>query len=362
LLLISIRLNDVGFGCFLFYIVYNNDTFVKTDRFNRMSYPNFDTSALWNLTPDNFLLMSQKVFEFQAIHNPVYKLWIELSKQENPLINGVHQIPFLPIAFFKSHNVYIGAQPDTLFESSGTTQDVVSKHWVADINLYEQSFIKCYNLFYGNVSDYCIIGLLPSYLERKHSSLVYMVDKLIQQSGHKQSGFYLNEFETLSKIIKELEASKQKTLFIGVSFALIDFMEAYPQHLHYTTIMETGGMKGRKLEMLKPALHAYLKSGFGTTQIHSEYGMTELLSQAYSVGDGLFRCPPWMKVLVGDEEEPGVLRTAGKGVIHVIDLANIYSCAFIATEDIGHLYEDGSFEILGRMDNSDRRGCSLMVI
>ncbi|MEY3873966.1 MAG: hypothetical protein RL363_687 [Bacteroidota bacterium] len=327
-----------------------------------MSYPSFDTSALWNLTPANFLPICQKVFEFQAALNPVYKQWIQLSKQENPLIKGVHQIPFLPIAFFKSHNVYIGEQPNTLFESSGTTQDVVSKHWVADINLYEQSFIKCFNLFYGNASDYCIIGLLPSYLERKHSSLVYMVDKLIQLSGHEQSGFYLNEFENLDKVIKALEATKQKTLLVGVSFALIDFMEAFPQQLQYTTIIETGGMKGRKLEMLKPALHNYLKSGFGTTQIHSEYGMTELLSQAYSMGNGLFRCPPWMKVLVGDEEDPGSLKTVGKGVIHVIDLANIYSCAFIATEDLGHLYEDGSFEILGRMDTSDRRGCSLLVI
>ncbi|MFM2440077.1 MAG: hypothetical protein RLZ16_1076, partial [Bacteroidota bacterium] len=325
-----------------------------------MNYPDFDISTLWNLTPANFLLMSQKVFEFQAIHNPVYKQWVDLSKQENTPTKGLHQIPFLPITFFKSHPVYIGVQPDTLFESSGTTQDVVSKHWVADINLYEQSFIKCFNLFYGNVSDYCIIGLLPSYLERKHSSLVYMVDKLIQQSGHEQSGFYLNEFENLDKVIKALEATKQKTLLVGVSFALIDFMEAFPQQLQYTTIIETGGMKGRKLEMLKPALHNYLKSGFGTTQIHSEYGMTELLSQAYSVGDGLFRCPPWMKVLIGDEEDPGLLKTVGKGVIHVIDLANIYSCAFIATEDLGHLYEDGSFEILGRMDSSDRRGCSLL--
>lgn len=327
-----------------------------------MNHPNFDTSELWDLTTDNFLPMSQKIFEFHALHNPVYKQWIQLSKQENPLIKGVHQIPFLPIAFFKSHNVYTGEQPNTLFESSGTTQDVVSKHWVADINLYEQSFIKCFNLFYGNASDYCIIGLLPSYLERKHSSLVYMVDKLIRLSGHAQSGFYLNEFETLDKVIKEQEFRKQKTLLIGVSFALIDFMEAFPQQLENTIIMETGGMKGRKLEMLKPALHAYLKSGFGTTQIHSEYGMTELLSQAYSIGNGLFRCPPWMKVLVGDEEDPGILKTAGKGVIHVIDLANVYSCSFIATEDLGHLYEDGSFEILGRIDSSDRRGCSLLVI
>ena len=327
-----------------------------------METPNFDTNALWNLSAGDFLEVSQKVFKFQSTHNPIYKQWIELSKQDNPTIIGVHQIPFLPISFFKTHPVFIGEQPTTLFESSGTTQDVVSKHWVADTNLYEQSFLNCFNIFYGNIAEYCIIGLLPSYLERKHSSLVYMVDKLIKLSGHGQRGFYINEFKSLNHVLINLEAQKQKTILLGVSFALIDFMDAYPQQLNYTTIIETGGMKGRKIELPKSELHASLMKGFGVANIHAEYGMTELLSQAYSLGEGLFRCPPWMKVLVGEEEDPGVLKNSGKGVLHIIDLANVYSCAFIATEDLGIVYEDGSFEVLGRMDNSDRRGCSLLVI
>lgn len=327
-----------------------------------MQQPVFDTSNLWNINADNFLTTCQHLYQFQANYNPVYKQWIALSKQQNTFIEGVNQIPFLPIAFFKSHGVYIGEQPTTLFESSGTTQDIVSKHWVADTNLYERSFINCFELFYGNPVEYCIIGLLPSYLQRKHSSLVYMVDKLIRLSGNAHSGFYLNDFEDLNKVLQLLESQQQKTILIGVSFALIDFVDLFPQQLKYTTIMETGGMKGRKTEMLKSELHNYLIKGFGVDQIHAEYGMTELLSQAYSTGNGLFRCPPWMRILIGDPEDPTVLKASGRGVIHVIDLANVYSCAFIATEDIGYLYEDGSFEILGRMDNSDRRGCSLLVI
>jgi hypothetical protein len=238
----------------------------------------------------------------------------------------------------------------------------VSKHWVTDTNIYEESFLKCFELFYGSPKDYCIIGLLPSYLERKHSSLVYMVDKLIQVSGHSKSGFYLNEFEKLNNVLNELESNKVKTWFIGVSFALIDFSIAFPQQLRYATVIETGGMKGRKQELTKFDLHSLLKKNLGVNTIHSEYGMTELLSQAYSLGEGIFKCPPWMKVLVGEAEDPTALKTKGRGVLHIIDLANIYSCSFIATEDMGEIYEDGSFQVLGRADNSDRRGCSLLVI
>lgn len=327
-----------------------------------MTQPHFDTTSLWNLTPNNFLTTCQKVFEFQAANNPIYKQWIELSKQDNPKMEQVNQIPFLPISFFKTQDVFIGDRPATLFESSGTTQDVVSKHWVADTNLYEQSFLKCFELFYGNPSEYCILGLLPSYLERKHSSLVYMVEHLIAKSGHPQSGFYLNEFEQLNEILHQLESRKQKTLLIGVSFGLIDFVEAFPQQLKYTQIIETGGMKGRKEELTKSALHAFFKSHFGIQSIHSEYGMTELLSQAYSLGDGIFRCPPWMKVLVGEAQDPTALKQVGIGVLHIIDLANIYSCSFISTQDMGEVYADGSFQVLGRVDNSDRRGCSLLAI
>jgi phenylacetate-coenzyme A ligase PaaK-like adenylate-forming protein len=306
--------------------------------------------------------LAKQLCVFQASNNPVYKQWIKLSNQSISELETLDAIPFLPISFFKNQDVYIGEKPSTLFESSGTTQDVVSKHWVADTNLYEASFLNCFQRFYGNPADYCIIGLLPSYLERQHSSLVYMVDKLIQASGHPQSGFYLNEFEKLNEVLKQLEANKVNTWFMGVSFGLIDFSTAFPQQLKYATVIETGGMKGRKEELTKEALHALLKNNLGVNTIHSEYGMTELLSQAYSIGNGIFKCPPWMKVLVGEEQDPTALKSKGRGVLHIIDLANIYSCAFIATQDMGEVYADGSFQVLGRLDHSDRRGCSLLVI
>jgi hypothetical protein len=327
-----------------------------------MLKPDFNIDELWDLTPERFLKLSQNLYQFQAQHNPVYKRWIELSKQTEPLLEQVNQIPFLPISFFKTQDVFIGDKPSTLFESSGTTQDVVSKHWVADTGIYEKSFFHCFELFYGNPSDYCIIGLLPSYLERQHSSLVYMVEHLIKASGHGQSGFYLNEFDKLNQLLHQLESQQQKTFLIGVSFGLIDFLEAYPQQLQYTTVVETGGMKGRKEELSKPALHALLAKNAGVSNIQSEYGMTELLSQAYAVKDGIFKCPPWMKVLVGDENDPTVLKKEGRGILHIIDLVNIYSCAFIATQDLGEVYADGSFQVIGRADNSDRRGCSLLAI
>lgn len=319
-----------------------------------MPKPPFDIHDLWDLTPADFTQKSSQLSHWQAQNNPVYKEWIELAK-----LSG---IPFLPISFFKTHDVFIGDRPTIHFESSGTTADVVSKHWVADVDLYEQSFNQCFKLFYGDITEYCIIGLLPSYLERGHSSLVYMVDHLIKQSVHPFSGFYLNEFEQLDRVLKELESKNQKTILIGVSFALMDFADAFPQQLRNTIVMETGGMKGRRVELIKSELHEYLKERLGVDHIHSEYGMTELLSQAYSDKEGLFKCPPWMKVLVSDEEDPTQLRTSGRGILHVIDLANIYSCAFIATQDIAELYEDGSFRVLGRSDNSDRRGCSLLVV
>lgn len=324
--------------------------------------PPIDIEELWNLPNDQFIHIAKKLCAFQATENPVYKQWIELSNQPITNFDSVNAIPFLPISFFKNQDVYIGELPTTLFESSGTTQDVVSKHWVADTSIYEASFIHCFERFYGNPQDYCIIGLLPAYLERKHSSLVYMVNKLIELSGHAQSGFYLNEFEKLDVVLKDLESKKTKTWFIGVSFGLIDFSNAFPQQLKCATVIETGGMKGRKEELTKNELHTLLKNNLGVDTIHSEYGMTELLSQAYSLGEGIFKCPPWMKVLVGEEEDPTVLKSKGRGILHIIDLANIYSCCFIATEDIGELYEDGSFQVLGRVSNSDRRGCSLLAI
>jgi hypothetical protein len=324
--------------------------------------PPFAITQLWNLKPTEFLSYAQKLAYFQAQNNPVYNQWISLSNQSLGNGDNFNSIPFLPISFFKNQDVYIGDKPTTLFESSGTTQDVVSKHWVKDTHIYEASFLKCFELFYGNPKDYCIIGLLPNYLERKHSSLVYMVNKLIEVSGHADSGFYLHDFEKLDSLLKKLETEKVKTWFLGVSFALIDFSTEFKQQLNHTTVIETGGMKGRKEELTKEALHALLSKNFGVNQIQSEYGMTELLSQAYSLGDGIFQCPPWMKVLVGEQEDPTSLKLSGRGVLHIIDLANIYSCSFIATEDMGEVFEDGSFKVLGRADHSDRRGCSLLVL
>jgi hypothetical protein len=316
--------------------------------------PPLDTNKLWELAPDQFWETSKLIFNWQAAHNPVYKQWVELNKSS--------AIPFLPISFFKTQDVFMGEKPVNLFESSGTTQDVKSHHWVQDLSLYEASFLKGFELFYGNPSDYCIIGLLPSYLERKHSSLVYMVDKLIKVSGHAQSGFYLDDFTKLNEVLKNLEKQKQKVWFIGVSFALTDFAIAFPQKLKSTIVLETGGMKGRKEELTRNELHQLLREHLGTSTIHSEYGMTELLSQAYAIKEGVFKCPPWMKVMVAEEEDPTAIKEIGRGVLHIIDLANIYSCSFIATEDIGEVFEDGSFTVLGRVDASARRGCSLLVV
>ena len=319
-----------------------------------MLQPPLDTNKLWDLAPDQFWETSKLIFNWQAAHNPVYKQWVALNKST--------AIPFLPISFFKTQDVFIGEKPVNLFESSGTTQDVKSRHWVQDLSLYEASFLKGFKLFYGNPSDYCIIGLLPSYLERKYSSLVYMVDKLIKASGHAQSGFYLDDFTKLNVVLQNLEKQKQKVWFIGVSFALTDFAIAFPQQLNSTIVLETGGMKGRKEELTRNELHQLLREHLGTISIHSEYGMTELLSQAYAIKEGVFKCPPWMKVMVAEEEDPTAIKETGRGVLHIIDLANIYSCSFIATEDIGEVFEDGSFTVLGRLDASARRGCSLLVV
>ena len=327
-----------------------------------MIQPPIAIESLWTLSNEHFLPTCKKLYQWQVQHNPVYKQWVNLMVKDEKMPKEMNQIPFLPISFFKTHDVFIGDQPSTLFESSGTTMDVVSKHWVSNTGIYEESFLKCFQLFYGAPTDYCVIGLLPSYLERKHSSLVYMVDDLIKKSNHPDSGFYLDDFASLDKVLKKLALQKQQVWLIGVSFALIDFSAAFPQQLNNTIIIETGGMKGRKQELTKMELHTLLAKQFGVQKIHAEYGMTELLSQAYSHGDGVFTCPPWMKVLVSDEDDPTLLKSIGRGVLHIIDLANIYSCSFIATQDLGEINEDGSFQVLGRVDASDRRGCSLLVV
>ncbi|UYQ91292.1 acyl transferase [Chitinophaga horti] len=278
-------------------------------------------------------------------------------------VNSLLRIPFLPIQFFKSHRVVCGQfEPEVVFESSGTTQTINSRHEVKDADIYQRSYLTCFEQFYGPVSDYVVLGLLPSYLERKSSSLVHMVQDMIARSGQPESGFYLYEHDKLKSTLEALEAQGRKVLLIGVTFGLLDFATNYELQLKNTIVMETGGMKGRREEWTREEVHAYLKDRLGVQQVHAEYGMTELLSQAYSLADSRFHTPAWMKVLVRDENDPFQLfERSAPGVINVVDLANIYSCAFIATEDIGRLQADGSFAVLGRLDNSALRGCSLMV-
>ncbi|MBC7888048.1 MAG: acyl transferase [Ferruginibacter sp.] len=323
---------------------------------------------IFTANDENFISLALEVFRFQYDYNRVYRQYCNLLKIDPITIKRLQEIPFLPIGFFKTHQV-VTTEFDAamVFESSGTTQTINSKHYVKDTRLYEKSFIDAFRLFYDDPADWCILALLPSYLERNNSSLVMMADQLIQQSGHPQSGFYLNEWEKLPTIVRQLERMGQKTLLIGVSFALLDFAERFPMRLQHTTIMETGGMKGRREEMTRQQLHEILCSSFGLKLIHSEYGMTELLSQAYSAGNGIFNCPPWMKVLLREEDDPFAIHIADttnmmSGAVNIIDLANIYSCSFIATEDAGKLYPGGSFELLGRLDNTDIRGCSLLAL
>lgn len=310
--------------------------------------------------PENLAL---ELFRFQYATNALYRAYVDALKIDPASVQSVSRIPFLPIQFFKTQPVISGEfEPAAVFESSGTTTTVNSRHLVKDTGIYTRSFMEAFRLFYGDVEDFVVLGLLPSYLERQSSSLVYMVQEMIRLSGRPESGFYLYEHEKLAATLLDLEARRQPVLLIGVTFALLDFAEKYPMQLQHTIVMETGGMKGRREEWTREELHAFLCERLGVPAIHAEYGMTELLSQAYSKGKGIFYCPPWMKVLVRDENDPFQLYSENAaGVINVIDLANIYSCAFIATDDIGRIHADGGFEVMGRLDNSALRGCSLMV-
>ncbi len=304
-----------------------------------------------------------ELFHFQNQNNIIYKNWCDTINVNADDVKNILQIPFLPISFFKTHKVITGNfSAEVIFESSGTTQTINSKHFIKHINIYKKSFLKAFELFYGDIKDWCIIGLLPSYLERNNSSLICMVDELIKLSNNDKSGFYLNEFDKLADVLKKLEKQNQKAILIGVTFALLDFAEQLTLNLNNTIVMETGGMKGRREEMTRIEVHDILKKRFDVKNIHSEYGMTELLSQAYSKKDGIFFCPPWVKVLVRDEDDPLKINNTGKGALNIIDLANMYSCAFIATDDAASIFEDRSFEILGRIDNSDLRGCSLLAL
>jgi len=305
-----------------------------------------------------------KVFHFQAEHIPVYRDYINGLGIVAAKIREVEEIPYLPVEFFKTHPVICeGKKAEIIFESSGTTQITPARHLIVDASLYMRSFTEGFKQFYGLPENFCILALLPSYLERSGSSLVYMMDHLIRQSGHADSGFYLDNLDELASILQKRNADQQPTLLIGVSFALLDLAEHYPPTLEdHITVMETGGMKGRRKELIRSELHGRLKKAFGVGSVHSEYGMTELLSQGYSTEEGLFRAPPWMKVLVRDPNDPlTLLQQEQTGGLNIIDLANLYSCSFIATGDLGKVYEDGSFEVLGRYDHSDIRGCNLLV-
>ncbi len=313
---------------------------------------------------NDFARVSLEIFKFQAENNSVYKEFINYLHIDIRDIKSINQIPFLPIQFFKSHKIISSKEKiQQLFLSSGTTGNKQSKHFVTDISVYEKSFKKGFEYFYDSVENYTILALLPSYLEREGSSLIYMVNCFIKNCKKPKSGFYLNNLDELHENLLELDKNNEKTLLIGVSFALLDLVEKYKFQLKNIIIMETGGMKGRRKELIREELHQILCEGFGVKKIHSEYGMTELLSQAYSKGNGIFKCPPWMKILIRDTEDALTLLPNGKsGGINVIDLANINSCSFIATQDLGKTYANNTFEVLGRFDNSDIRGCNLMVM
>lgn len=319
-------------------------------------------SKIFNCNDDlTFEQLALQLFHYQKNNNPIYSSFASLIlKNKSP--QNIYEIPFLPIEFFKTEQIICkGRGIQQIFLSSGTTGEQ-SKHLISDLSLYQKSYLRTFQQFYGDIQDYCILALLPSYQERESSSLIYMVDDLITKSKHPKSGFYLNNLNELSQTITELEKNKQKTILFGVTYALLDLATQHPQHLRHTLIMETGGMKGRQKELLKEETHQLLQEAFLTKNIHSEYGMTELLSQAYSNGENIFKLPPWMKILVRDVNDPlSIMGDNKKGGINVIDLANIHSCPFIATQDLGCTFENGAFSVLGRFSNADIRGCNLLI-
>ena len=325
----------------------------------------FDTHRIFNIgNADEFEAVALDVFRFQYENNTIYRSFCDHLKKNPKHVSDHLEIPFLPISFFKTHRIVsTQRKAETVFTSSGTTQNTTSKHFVPDVGLYEESFLKAFESFYGKPEELCILALLPSYLERDGSSLIYMVNSLIDRSAHPSSGFYLHNLGELHQKLIALEQKGSKTMLIGVSFALLDLVEQFPSTLKNTMVMETGGMKGRRKELIREELHQILKKGLGIDHIHSEYGMTELLSQGYSKGNGVFDTPPWMKIITRDTEDPLSIQPNGKtGGINVIDLANLYSCSFIATQDLGKVHSNGTFEVLGRFDDSDIRGCNLMVL
>lgn len=318
-----------------------------------------------SLPGEDFTAAALQTFRFQYANNPLYRQWADLLRRTPQTVQALTEIPFLPIHFFKTHRMLSGpadAVPELTFRSSGTGNAAErSAHYVLNAALYREALLQGFREAYGDPESWCILGLLPSYLERNDASLVYMARVLMEESRHPHGGFYLHDFAGLSSTLRCLEAAGQKTLLLGVTFALLDFAEAFPRPLNHTVVMETGGMKGRREERTRAQVHNFLKAQFSVPAVHSEYGMTELLSQAYAPADGVFRAAPTMCVFVRDEQDPLDVRPAGRGALNIIDLANRYSCAFLATEDLATVYPDGTFEVLGRMDHSVLRGCSLMT-
>ena len=324
-----------------------------------------DISKIFNpKSTFDFDKLALQIFQYQSVNCSVYKEYLSYLEIDPLTVTSIQSIPFLPIQFFKNNKVLCGIkEPQISFSSSGTSDTGLSIHHVSDLNLYKLSYSNCFEYFYGPIEDYTILALLPNYSEREGSSLIFMVDDLIKKSKRHGSGFYLNNLHELSKKLNELNEKNTKVLLIGVSYALLNLVEQYQFKLKNTTIMETGGMKGRRKELIREELHQILANGFGVTKIHSEYGMTELLSQAYSKGNGVFECPAWMRIVIRDPEDALTnISTEKSGGINIIDLANINSCSFIATQDLGRLNLDGTFEVLGRFDNSDIRGCNLLVV
>jgi len=312
---------------------------------------------------DSFNDAAIKIFRYQYENNPVYRKFTDVLKIYPEKVTSIEKIPFLPIGFFKNHRVTAGSfVPAGYFQSSGTTASTTGKHFYENLDVYEQSFIAGFNQFFGDIKEYCVLALLPSYMEQQNSSLIYMVKKLVELSGNNKSGFYLYNHDELQTTLDLLESEGQKTLLFGVTFALLDLIEKFSLKLKNTMIIETGGMKGRRKELVREELHHLLCEGFGVDKIHSEYGMTELFSQAWSKGDGIFETPPWMKIRIRDVNDPlSYVSTEKTGGINVIDLANVNSCCFIATQDLGRITSKNSFEVLGRFDNADIRGCNLLI-
>lgn len=323
----------------------------------------FSKEEIFGISPASFDSLALRVFAHQYATIEVYRQFSDMMGRSPSTVKTLAQIPFLPIQFFKSHQIIQANQTEQLiFESSGTTDNIPSKNYVTDVSWYVESSKRCFELFYGSPSDYVFLGLLPSYLERQNSSLIYMVNHFMKLSGKNANGFYLDDFAGLFDMLDVLKTGKRKTVLFGVTYALLDFVKEQKIDFPDLIIIETGGMKGKREELSRQAVHQILRTGFGVSQVHSEYGMTELFSQAYSMANGIFQTPPWMKILLRDTSEPTQVMASGRqGAINIVDLANVNSCSFIATDDIGSLRPDGAFEVLGRAQSAEQRGCNLMV-